>query len=189
MKQVLKDLCSGSSEKYWKDEGNNRRMRKYHKLSKILKIVRYILISALVIYILRISTNSLICLFDRMTCCNNELTLLSLIDFKEFIYDVYIATFIIASFVVFYIIRSKKYSLKEVAILLMEILLILPVSVLLVYNFVILDSFMRCFYLLVVFSVVMILINQLTNRIDRLYDIAVGSIQLNRKGDKVCKGK
>lgn len=162
-------------------------MRKYHKFSEILRIVRYILILSLVIYILVICTNSLIYLFDRTVHYNNELNISSLIDFKKFIVDVYIATTIIASFVVFYISRLKKCSLNKNIFLLMNTLLILPVSVLLIYNFVVLGSFMRCFYLLVVFSVVMIIINQLTNRIDKLYDIAVG--QINRKGDKVCKGK
>ena len=49
---------------------------------------------------------------------------------------------------------------------------------------------MSSFYLLVVFVVVNLIINQLTNRIDKLYDVAVGNIEMNRKGDKkVCKGK
>ena len=69
-------------------------------------------------------------------------------------------------------------------------LLFLPVSALLIYNFVALKSLMSSFYLLVVFSVLMIIINQLTNRIDRLYDIAVGSNEIKeKKGKKICKEK
>ena len=69
-------------------------------------------------------------------------------------------------------------------------LLFLPVSALLIYNFVELKSLMSSFYLLVVFSVLMIIINQLTNRIDRLYDIAVGSNEIKeKKGKKICKEK
>ena len=49
---------------------------------------------------------------------------------------------------------------------------------------------MSSFYLLVVFSVVVIIINQLTNRIDKLYDIAVGSNETKDKGGKkICKVK
>lgn len=63
-------------------------------------------------------------------------------------------------------------------------LLFLPVSALLIYNFVTLKSLMSSFYLLVVFSVLMIIINQLTNRIDRLYNIAVGSNEINKRKER-----
>ncbi len=183
--RVFEDLCSGSSEKYWHSEGNNKRMRGYHKLSKILKTIRYILIVLLAIYIVVLSTESIVCLFDKM-----EFNLLSSIDLKKFILDVYITTFISTSFIIFYSNRKQKYLLKKIIYLVVDSLLFLPVSILLIYNFLAVGSFMRCFYLLVVFSVVMIIIEQLTNRIDKLYDIAVGSIEINRKGDKkVCKEK
>ena len=39
-------------------------------------------------------------------------------------------------------------------------------------------------------NVLMIIINQLTNRIDRLYNIAVGSNEIKeKKGKKICKEK
>lgn len=63
-------------------------------------------------------------------------------------------------------------------------LLFLPVSALLIYNFVTLKSLMSSFYLLVVFSILMIIINQLTNRIDRLYNIAVGSNEIKKRKER-----
>jgi hypothetical protein len=183
-------LCSESSEKYWCDEGNNKRMRSYYKLSKILKVIKYLLILGLIFYFIILATNSIFCLFDKYICCEKELTLLSYVDFKKFILDIYIVTFIITLFVVLYLSRKQRYSLNKIFCILVSALLFLPVSALLIYNFVALKSLMSSFYLLVVFSVLMIIINQLTNRIDRLYDIAVGSNEIKeRKGKKICKEK
>lgn len=183
-------MCSESSEKYWCDEGNNKRMRTYYKLSKILKIIKYLLILGLILYCIILTTNSIFCLFDKYICCEKELTLLSYVDFKKFILDIYIVTFIITLFVVLYLSRKQRYSLNKISCILVSGLLFLPVSALLIYNFVALKSLMSSFYLLVVFSVLMTIINQLTNRIDRLYDIAVGSNEIKeRKGKKICKEK
>ena len=187
---MYEDLCSGSSEKYWRSEGNNKRMRSYHKLSEILKITKNILLIGLAIYCVILATNSIFCLHDKFICCDTEISILSFINFRNFVLDIYIATFIIALFVVLYFSRKQKYSMKQVINVIANSLLFLPVSSLLVYNFVVLGSLMSSFYLLVVFVVVNLIINQLTNRIDKLYDVAVGNIEMNRKGDKkVCKGK
>lgn len=51
---------------------------------------------------------------------------------------------------------------------------------------------MSSFYLLVLYVVVTSVIGFVSKRIDTLYDIAVGSVEVNknRKGDKkLCKGK
>ena len=187
---MFKDLYGGSSEKYWKNEGNNKRMRNYCKLSKILKIVKFILIFALALYCIMLSSDSIFCLYDKLICCDTNINLLNFIDFKKFVIDIYIVTFIISLFVVLYYGRKQKYSLKKIIFIILNSLTFLPIAVLLVYNFVVLGSLMSSFYLLVVFSVVIFIINQLTSRIDRLFEIAVGSIEINGKGDKkVCKGK
>ena len=41
VKQFYKDLFSSSCEDYWSDEGNNKRMQNYHKLSITLKYIKY----------------------------------------------------------------------------------------------------------------------------------------------------
>ncbi|MBE5820839.1 MAG: hypothetical protein E7310_08610 [Clostridiales bacterium] len=190
---MYKDLCSGSSEQYWREEGNNKRMRNYHKISEVLKIFKYVLMIALTFYCVVICTNSLFCLYDKFICCDEVIDLLTFINFKDFVLDIYIATFIITSFVVLYFGRKNKYSRKKFISILMNNLLFLPISALLIYNFVVLGSLMTNFYLLVVFVVIMFIINQLTTRVDKLYSIAVGEVNENRKGDnkvcKKCKGK
>ena len=122
----------------------------------------------------------------KRTIDNNQ----NFVNFRGFILDVYIATFIITSFVVLYFSRKKNYSFMKVIYIIVNSLLFLPVSALLVYNFVILGSLMSSFYLLVVFSVVIFVINQLTTKIDKLYDIAVGNNEIKEKGGKkICKEK
>lgn len=164
-------------------------MRSYYKLSKILKVIKYLLILGLILYFIILSTNSIFCLFDKYICCEKELTLLSYVDFKKFILDIYIVTFIITLFVVLYLSRKQRYSLNKIFCILVSGLLFLPVSALLIYNFVTLKSLMSSFYLLVVFSILMIIINQLTNRIDRLYNIAVGSNEIKKERKENMQGK
>lgn len=190
---MYEDLYSRSSEEYWGSEGNNKRMRIYYKLSKSLKCIRYLMITMLAIYCVVLATNSIFCLFDNLICCKNEILILNLINFKRFVINNYIITFIIILFVGIYFGIKQKQTVKEYVLNFVRGFLFLPVSFLLVYNFVVLGSLMRSFYLVVVFVVIMILIELLTKRIDKLYDLAVGSVEVNRKGDKKvcknCKGK
>lgn len=189
---MCKDLCSGSSEEYWRSEGNNKRMRCYYKVSLILKVIKKILILGLLIYCLYLSTNTIFCLFDRFNCCHNNQLLINLVDIKKFVFNTYIITFIILLFVVFYLSRKNKYNAEKMSSVIIEILLFLPTSSLLTYNFMLLESLMRSFYLFIVFVVIVLSINFVTDKIDRLYGIAIGSTEehKNRKGDKkVCKEK
>lgn len=167
-------------------------MQFYHKLSKGFQIFNNILTIALVLYILALCTNSLFCLFDKIVCCNNNQNLLSVIDFKVLVFNTYKITFIVFLLLVLYYSRKNKYTIKKVISILFNGLLFLPISVLLIYNFMMLGSLMSSFYLLVLYVVVTSVIGFVSKRIDTLYDIAVGSVEVNknRKGDKkLCKGK
>lgn len=192
VKQFYEDLYSSSSEKYWCNEGNNKRMRIYHKVSTIIKIIKNVFMLGLIIYCLYLSTNTIFCLFDRMNCCNAAQIQTSLVDLKKIVFDTYAITFIMMLFVVFYFSRKNKYSIKKISSMIAEGLLFLPISALLTYNFMLLGSLMRSFYLVVAVAVVIFFIESLAKRIDRLYELAVGSTDenKNRKGDnKVCKKK
>lgn len=192
VKQFYEDLFSSSSEKYWCNEGNNKRMRNYHKLSFILKVIENVLLLAFVLYCLCLSTNTIFYLFDRLKYCNEGVTLINIDAFKKFVFDTYIITFIMSWFVVLYVSRKRKYSLKKIISIMVKGLLFLPISSLLTYNFVMLGSLMRSFYLAVIIAVLVFAIDFLIKRIDSLYDLAVGStdVNKNRKGEsKVCKKK
>lgn len=182
---------SSSSEKYWSEEGNNKRMQSYYKFSKYLNVFDHIITLILMLYILYLCTTSLFCLFDKITCCNN-MEILNQLNFKTMVFNTYKITFIITVLLVIYYSRKNKYTVKKVISSIFNGLLFLPISVLLIYNCMMLGSLMRSFYLLVVFVVITFVTNSISSRINNLHDIAVGSIEVekNRKGDKkLCKGK
>lgn len=165
-------------------------MRLYHKISIGLKILKEILIVFLAIYCIYLATISIFCMNNNLIFDYTKQNLLYFSNFKSFIFDIYIVTFIMCLFLIFYLSRKQKYTKKQILSSVVNSLFVLPISSLLFFNFVVLGSFMRNFYMLVVFVVVNLIINQLTNRIDKLYNIAVGNIETNRKGDKkVCKEK
>lgn len=171
-------------------------MRSYHKLSIVLKNIKYVLLLGVIIYCLYLSTNTIFCLFDKLGCCNDELTLLSMIDLRKFVFNTYTITFIMMLFVVLYYGKRNKLSMKKIIAIIGMSLLFLPISALLNYNFMILGSLMCSFYLFVVTVVIVLSIDFIRNKIDKLYELAVGGkeevneVDKNRKGDnKKCKRK
>lgn len=173
-------------------------MRSYHKLSIILKAIRSLLVLMVIVYCLYLSTDTIFCLFDRLSCCSNEQTIINMIDIKKFVFDTYIITFIMMLFVVLYYGKKDKLSLKRIFQICSLSLFFLPISALLNYNFMILGSLMCSFYLLVITVVIVLSIDFIRNRIDKLYDLAVGvqevrdvnEVDKNRKGEnKKCKRK
>lgn len=171
-------------------------MQTYHKLSIIMKYIRVILLLIIVVYCLYLSTNTIFCLFDKLSCCGDEISLTSLIDLRKFVFDTYVITFVMMLFVVLYLGKKNKLNLKNIIINIFRLLLFLPISALLNYNFMILGSLMSSFYLVIFVAVIIFSIDYLTKKIDRLYEIAVSGkevmvvVDKNGKGDnKKCKKK
>lgn len=164
-------------------------MQNYHKLSKILKILNNILAFLLVLYLLVLCTNSLFYLF-RFSYYDS-IDIVKLLDYKSFVFNIYIITFISLLLLMGYYNHKKSYPIKKIISTIFNGMLFLPISVLMIYNFMFLGNLMISFYLIVIFIVVTFVINLITKRIDTLYSIAVGSneVNKNRKGDKKCKDK
>ena len=158
---------------YWKDEGNNKRMQTYHKISNLLKVLRiFILMFSLFIFVLLI-TQSIIYL-PGVTIFNvNMIIRLST--------DVYNVMIIMLIFGLLFMIIKKKLNEKELLIMFVIGFLLLPEIILLVVHFAVFGSFMFSFYYMVILIIVMILINHLITRIDELYNIATGSNELKMK--------
>lgn len=167
-------------------------MRSYCKISKVLKVIKTILIVLIIFYCLYLSTETIFCLFNKAFCCNNVIDLENVVNIKKHVYNTYIITFIISLFVMFYYCKKNKCKLEKIFSLIIEDLLFLPISALLTYNFVFMSSLMRSFYLVVVVAVLIYSVDYLIKRIDSLYELAVGSKELNKKGkgeNKICKKK
>lgn len=196
IKQFYRDLFNSSAEEYWKDEGNNKRMQFYHKLSIIMKYLKVVLIFLIIIYCLYLSTNTIFSIFDNFNCFNNNANLVKLIDLRKFVLNTYIITFVIMMFLVVYYGKKNNLNCKNIINTLIKSILFLPCSALLNYNFMILGSLMRSFYLVVVVAVIILSIDYILKRINRLYDLAVNGtavnivVNKNGKGDnKKCKKK
>ena len=196
IKQFYRDLFNSSAEEYWKDEGNNKRMQFYHKLSIIMKYLKVVLIFLIIIYCLYLSTNTIFSIFDNFNCLNNNANLIKLIDLRKFVLNTYIITFVIMMFLVVYYGKKNNLNCKNIINTLIKSILFLPCSALLNYNFMILGSLMRSFYLVVVVAVIILSIDYILKRINRLYDLAVNEtavnivVNKNGKGDnKKCKKK
>lgn len=196
IKQFYRDLFNSSAEEYWKDEGNNKRMQFYHKLSIIMKYLKVVLIFLIIIYCLYLSTNTIFSIFDNFNCFNNNANLIKLIDLRKFVLNTYIITFVIMMFLVVYYGKKNNLNCKNIINTLIKSILFLPCSALLNYNFMILGSLMRSFYLVVVVAVIILSIDYILKRINRLYDLAVNGtavnivVNKNGKGDnKKCKKK
>ena len=158
---------------YWKDEGNNKRMQTYHKISNLLKVLRiFILMFSLFIFVLLI-TQSIIYL-SRITIFNVNMII-------HLITDVYNVMIIMLIFGLIFMIIKKKLNEKELLIMFLIGFLLLPEILLLVVHFAVFGSFMFSFYYMVILIIVMILINHLITRIDELYNIATGSNELKMK--------
>lgn len=196
IKQFYRDLFNSSAEEYWKDEGNNKRMQFYHKLSIIMKYLKVILLFLIIIYCLYLSTNTIFSIFDNFNCLNNNANLIKLIDLRKFVLNTYIITFVIMMFLVVYYGKKNNLNCKNIINILIKSILFLPCSALLNYNFMILGSLMRSFYLVVVVAVIILSIDYILKRINRLYDLAVNGtavnivVNKNGKGDnRKCKKK
>ena len=158
---------------YWKDEGNNKRMQTYHKISNLLKVLRiFILMFSLFIFVLLI-TQSIIYL-SGVTIFNVNMII-------HLITDVYNVMIIMLIFRLIFMIIKKKLNEKELLIMFVIGFLLLPEIILLVVHFAVFGSFMFSFYYMVILIIVMILINHLITRIDELYNIATGSNELKMK--------
>ena len=183
LKQFYKDLYDSSAMEYWKDEGNNKRMQTYHKISNLLKILRtFILMVSIFIFILLI-TQSIIYL-SGVTIFNMDMII-------HLITDVYNVMIIMLIFGLVFMIIKKKLNEKELLTMFAIGFLLLPEVVLLVVHFAVFGSFMFSFYYMVILIIIMILIGHFITRIDELYNIATGSNELKMKGKdkKKCKVK
>ena len=108
LKQFYTDLYDRSAMEYWKGEGNNKRMQKYHKVSNILKVVKQIIFLLTTFIFVNLVTQSLIYL--------TSVNIININKFISFILDVYNICIITLVFAITLIAIKKKNikSTKEI---------------------------------------------------------------------------
>ena len=104
LKQFYTDLYDRSAMEYWKDEGNNKRMQKYHKISNILKVVKQIMFLLTAFIFVNLITQSLIYL--------TSINVININKFIDFILDIYNICLITLVFVIT-LIAIKKKNVKD----------------------------------------------------------------------------
>ena len=179
LKQFYTDLYDRSAMEYWKDEGNNKRMQKYHKISNILKVVKQIMFLLTAFIFVNLITQSIIYL--------TSVNVININKFIDFILDIYNICLITLVFVITLIAIKKKNvkDTKEIIMMFICGILLIPEIVLLIIHFAVFSSLMSSFYYLVVTVAMILIINSITVRIDKLYELATGENELKTKG----KGK
>ena len=179
LKQFYTDLYDRSAMEYWKGEGNNKRMQKYHKVSNILKVVKQIIFLLTTFIFVNLVTQSLIYL--------TSVNIININKFIAFILDVYNICIITLVFAITLIAIKKKNikSTKEIIMMFICGILLIPEIVLLIIHFAVFSSLMSSFYYIVVTLAILLIINSITVRIDKLYELATGENELKTKG----KGK
>ena len=100
LKQFYTDLYDRSAMEYWKGEGNNKRMQKYHKVSNILKVVKQIIFLLTTFIFVNLVTQSLIYL--------TSVNIININKFIAFILDVYNICIITLVFAITLIAIKKK---------------------------------------------------------------------------------
>ncbi len=181
---MYKDLGRKDAVDYWKNEGNNKRMQQYYKIQNVLRIIRWILVMTLVIYLLRLVSISIITLCTQEILTNNLIQL----NNSNWIINVYKISIIIIMFSLsFY--KKNKYSIEKIGYIFLGSLLIIPLIVLVIFHFAVLGSLMSSFYLVVLFVVFILAINKVINRINLLYDAATKVVEnkTKRKGEKYAR--
>lgn len=179
LKQFYTDLYDRSAMEYWKGEGNNKMMQKYHKISNILKVVKQIMFLLTAFIFVNLITQSLIYL--------TSVNVININKFIDFILDIYNICLITLVFVIILIAIKKKNvkDTKEIIMMFICGILLIPEIVLLIIHFAVFSSLMSSFYYLVVTVAMILIINSITVRIDKLYELATGENELKTKG----KGK
>lgn len=176
LKQFYTDLYDRSAMEYWKGEGNNKRMQKYHKVSNILKVVKQIIFLLTTFIFVNLVTQSLIYL--------TSVNIININKFIAFILDVYNICIITLVFAITLIAIKKKNikSTKEIIMMFICGILLIPEIVLLIIHFAVFSSLMSSFYYIVVTLAILLIINSITLKIDELYGVAVGENELKTKG-------
>ena len=103
------------------------------------------LIIMLSIFCTKLSTDSLYNIFEIGLFVN----------IKKYISNIYIIIFVIEILMIINYVTKNKCNLNRVIMLIVKAIIFLPISILLIYNFLLLESLMSSFYLLVVFVVVL----------------------------------
>ena len=168
------DIFGENSVDYWSEEGCNKRMQKYKKLSKGLKVFEYVLCFLLIGYLIVLALQSLSLLQTNINFCKDivcssyDSTFLSMLS--KFIY--YISCYLMI--VILYEYFFGNFTLKSIYKYCILFLGLFPSMILITINFDIYSTRLLTIFLTILYIFITFFISVFRNRLDFLYDVSNG---------------
>ena len=174
LKKIIKDICSKDIKEYWKSEGCNKRMRRYVLIKQILFWLQLTLMLVVATYILFITTDIIIRLFNDKCLIVKILNYFGSQSIQKPIINIYQIIGIVILITNLIYSKLKAISLYDTFKNIIRNFLGLPIILLLTFSFIVVGKLMFTFWLLVGFFVFNFVINLYNSRIKELYHIASG---------------
>lgn len=172
------DIFGKNTTEYWYNEGCNKRMQKYKKVSNILIILQYILGLVFVLYLFWLALESLahlqigFNLCDKIIC-KDYLTIKMLL--KDMISKLYCYLTCCIMALILYHRYIGNLDVKKIYKWTVLFILICPLLILININFMIYSTKLLTFFISTMFIFIIFFINCLKNKINFLYDVSVGN--------------
>lgn len=168
------DIFGENSADYWSEEGCNKRMQKYNKISKGLKIFEYVLCFILISYFIVLALQSLSLLQTDFNVCGkivcNSYNLVFLSMISKFIY--YISCYLMV--VILYEYFFGEFTLKSIYKYCLLFLGLYPSMILITINFDIYSTRLLTIFLTILYIFVTFFLRVFRSRLDFLYDVSNG---------------
>lgn len=181
------DIFGKNATEYWYNEGCNKRMQKYKKVSNILIILQYILGLIFVLYLFWLALKSLahlqigFNLCDKIICKESLTIKMLLNDMAGKLYC-YLTCYLMV--IILYHHYIGNLNIKKIYKYTVLFILICPLLILININFMIYSTKLLTFFISTMFIFIIFFINCLKNKINFLYDVSVGIfIQKESKED------
>lgn len=173
---AFNDLFRSDAQKYWKNEGNNKRMQKYYRIAGILKTIEYIFTISLFIYFTFLSTQMLIDLLNNATLSNilndkfirTNILINNLLIFYSIIFAIFVSILIC-------LLIKGKVGVAEIKRNIIIIIFLMPTIYLMFLSLQFPSNLIISILVLIIYNLLIHVINFLNNKIVSLYEIAIGS--------------
>ena len=186
LKMVYNDIFGKNIEKYWKSEGNNKRMRCYYSIAKFLDKLKIVLSILVLLYMICLAFNTIRSLLMGFNSCVGLNCIFN--DSKMIEYDIFHTcyTFLMLSVLCVFICSFNHNITKRMDINMVIIFIILlPTVYLIVFGFKYqINNIIVYFSTLFICICSILIIHVINNRIFYLYEIATG-----KKSRKLNNGK
>lgn len=174
IKQFIKDVCGKQVKDYWKNEGCNKRMQRYVLIKNILHWVQLIVMLLLVCYVVLITTDMIVNIFNDGDMATNIIQKYHAKAIQDIILNVYQIGFVLILMINLLDYKLKSMSLYNVFKNVIRDTLGLPIVMLIIFYFMTVGNLMLTFWVLVAFVIINVVIDLYTNRIELLNNIATG---------------